>query len=989
MIGRSKSSQLYNKQTNNYKGEINRMNKKTIAIVLSLALIFSSLSGIFATFADNTLSTDAQACATLGMLKGTTGVVDATYTATQPTRLQAAIMMLRLKGLENEALAFTGTDNFADVTNYAWIGGRNIMAYLKAHPELGWIGDNGNFKPNEIITAQQYYKVMLESLGYKQNTSEVIGDFTYANVLSFAASKGLTKVSAVSNFTVNDLAVATIEALKAAVKGSTGTLSAALVQNGKMDQAKAIAAGVYTAPVVDLAVTSVKPLNLVEVSVAFNAPVDADTAEAEANYSIDGHVVKSAELQADGQTVLLTLDASGAPADAVKFDQQEDFTIVIDGVKSADLKSTMTDYETATATAFDATVPTAQKIELVGPKTVKVTYNEPIENTASATVDINDGIYGADVAAADASNVVTVDLGSSLDSGTYNFVISGVKDFAGYSSMKEAFTLNYQEVKTAPVATVTSADQTEVVVEFNRPVTNEDGTALKDLAAADLAKYFYHSYSSYNPDTVTTTDSQEFTLSFTTNPLPEGNVKFVVDYNANDSVITDEWGNAMADNSEFALAIAADKDKPAITNVEVAAQDSIVLHFSEGLDKASAETSGNYVVLDKNGDEVAFNTPVYDATNDDYTVTLGFDSNLEGAYTVEVSNVADDSIDANEITTVTKAFTVADEVGPDLTALTGNVVAVQGDDHTPSYIYVTYPEDMMTASGQYSVLNKDNYMLSGNDLASADKVELFSGKDRVKITIADGTTPVIGETLSVARVADLSGNKSALLSRDVVVGNDVPPVVTAIRTIDKKTIEITVDQPLTSVVASGFLVSRDGGVTTHQLAGIQKYSVNDDNETVILGTLYSTQQDEDSAAVNVQVSVVASKIKSETGKYMAAGATGIVATDGFAPSIIATDAIVYNNDNTISVKFDEALDATYAALYGSDLVVKNPDGDVLVNGVDYTTTVAGDTITVTLAAGYATGNYKIYSTPSITYIRDAAGNKANAFTDVITLKDIH
>src|SRR5690606_463303 len=127
------------------------------------------------------------------------------------TRMQAAIMFLRLKGLEAEAKAFTGEANFAD-GNIAWAEGANILAYLKANPQLGWQGDGVNFNPDKTITAQEYYKVMLEALGYKQTTTtpvEVIGDFAWADVMTFAASKGLTKVADVTNFTVNDLAVAT------------------------------------------------------------------------------------------------------------------------------------------------------------------------------------------------------------------------------------------------------------------------------------------------------------------------------------------------------------------------------------------------------------------------------------------------------------------------------------------------------------------------------------------------------------------------------------------------------------------------------------------------------------------------------------------------------------------------------------------------------------------------------------------------------------
>ncbi|HYF74949.1 MAG TPA: hypothetical protein VD757_00060, partial [Candidatus Nitrosocosmicus sp.] len=153
--------------------------KKTLALVLALAMVFSTIT---VAFAEGTLSADAQICADLGMLKGETGTVDAAYTATAPTRIQAAVMFLRLKGLEEEAKAFTGTANFADADKAAWA--KPIMAYLKANPQLGWQGDGTNFDPTGVTTAQAYYKVMLEALGYKQTTPEVVGDFAYADVMT-------------------------------------------------------------------------------------------------------------------------------------------------------------------------------------------------------------------------------------------------------------------------------------------------------------------------------------------------------------------------------------------------------------------------------------------------------------------------------------------------------------------------------------------------------------------------------------------------------------------------------------------------------------------------------------------------------------------------------------------------------------------------------------------------------------------------------------
>ena len=131
------------------------------------------------------------------------------YGAKTSTRLQAAIIILRLKNLENKASAFTGTSNFNDANLQTWSVGRNIMGYLKNNKNIGFIGDeNGNFNPNSTLTEKQYTKVMLEMLGYKTNV-----DFTWDNVMTFAKSIGIESSNS-SKFTNSDLAKTTFKFFK-------------------------------------------------------------------------------------------------------------------------------------------------------------------------------------------------------------------------------------------------------------------------------------------------------------------------------------------------------------------------------------------------------------------------------------------------------------------------------------------------------------------------------------------------------------------------------------------------------------------------------------------------------------------------------------------------------------------------------------------------------------------------------------------------------
>ena len=167
--------------------------------------------------------TDKEILERLGMLIGEGSGITADYIKTVPTRIQAAVLVLRLRGLEEEAKKYSASDNFADASDADWA--KNIMAYIKAHPEYGMIGvDDGRFAPNDRINAEQYAKILLEALGYKYNT-----DFTWEQTKSKADSVGIA-VNYDGNFTVDDLAQATVSALGLKLNGQKKTLLGSVIE---------------------------------------------------------------------------------------------------------------------------------------------------------------------------------------------------------------------------------------------------------------------------------------------------------------------------------------------------------------------------------------------------------------------------------------------------------------------------------------------------------------------------------------------------------------------------------------------------------------------------------------------------------------------------------------------------------------------------------------------------------------------------------------
>lgn len=195
---------------------------KLLAVLMASLLMLASLSGI-AVQAEDTIGKEAKACSELGILLGSDkSGVTAQYLSNIPTRLQAYIIALRLKGLYGQAGNFESSLNFKDASAAGWA--KNYLAYAKNTPELGWTGySDGRFGVTDNINAQAFYKVLLETLGYKQNV-----DFTYAETFEFAYKIGLIEnvkeIGSMKSFTINDIAKGIYAALNSNIAGTDNKL---------------------------------------------------------------------------------------------------------------------------------------------------------------------------------------------------------------------------------------------------------------------------------------------------------------------------------------------------------------------------------------------------------------------------------------------------------------------------------------------------------------------------------------------------------------------------------------------------------------------------------------------------------------------------------------------------------------------------------------------------------------------------------------------
>lgn len=164
----------------------------------------------------------------MGLFQGTQNGYDLDRT---PTRAEAAVMLVRLLGKEDEAKALTYTAPFTDLKGWE----KPYVQYLYSNG-LANGTNRTTFNPTGKCTAQMYAVFLLRALGYSDTT-----DFIYANAIETAREQGIydTGIINVQNFLRDDAAAASYTVLSVSPKNSEGTLLDQLVSENAITEADA------------------------------------------------------------------------------------------------------------------------------------------------------------------------------------------------------------------------------------------------------------------------------------------------------------------------------------------------------------------------------------------------------------------------------------------------------------------------------------------------------------------------------------------------------------------------------------------------------------------------------------------------------------------------------------------------------------------------------------------------------------------------------
>lgn len=231
-----------------YQGGEKKVMKKSLSLLLAIALVFSMFSGL--AFAEEKTATDK--VVDWGLIKGD---MDGDLMEDQKwDREDVVVILSRLLGVEAEAKATAKTHTYADVTDPFYDG---YLSWAKTEG-LFQGNSNVNFGYNDSITTHQFAAVMLRALDYETQ------DENYEGAKQLAIDLGL--VAADTDFT--------IEATRGTFFGIIATTVDTNVKDSNVKLGAQLGLSGYEQAEVAASITGVR-----EVTVNFGQAVDTNAAK--------------------------------------------------------------------------------------------------------------------------------------------------------------------------------------------------------------------------------------------------------------------------------------------------------------------------------------------------------------------------------------------------------------------------------------------------------------------------------------------------------------------------------------------------------------------------------------------------------------------------------------------------------------------------------------------------------------------------------------
>ncbi|MCR8645059.1 S-layer homology domain-containing protein [Paenibacillus sp. N1-5-1-14] len=703
-------------------------------------------------------------------------------------------------------------------------------------------------------------------------------------------------------------------------------------------------------------VEAVTAENLKEVEVKFNGKVDQASAENKDNYSLSSGKVYSAELNADGTSVRLTVEG--------RLSNQTANKLSVSNIKAG---NNIVETKNVAFTPIDNTLPTVVEVKNLGTKALKVVFSEPVEKAPVGSFKIDGKTFYGAPSGEGTREIILTPYDGSLTVGEHTITVSGVVDFFGLKSLSTEHKFEVVEDKTAPTVTNVDATLERAVVTFSEEV---DSTT---VAASNV--YWKNGDSKKKAGLVRKIAANKYEFDFTANPLPGFETILFVEG------VKDYSGNAITE-TQVKVNAEVDKVRPEVVDVKAstAAPKKITVKFSKPVDAADKKF---FTVKNSDGDVLSIRSVTRAAGDYSYKVfeVELFEDLTAGTNTIKVSGVQDKTALKNMMLDYETSIKLADEAAP--TIGTGSVSANSAE----RTIYINYGKKMDLAT----INDSRNYLIKYNggfkNLPEGTEVTPVQDGKAVRIILpqyigdmkvtftANGVAGSVSE-IQVVGVRDAAGNplqgqgvgialaqvNAGLAAYDTSKYGNSHAVLT-----EKNLIKVKFNQPIGVVRASDFTVAGRDIVGTEVDGNVVTLKLNDSNSTYV--------------AANALVVKANNAITTTTGNQIGSG-VAITADifDAVKPEVRVTtpDGKLANSGNVIYLTFSENLRSGIGSFYKEDLVVTRLNGGGVVPTTQLdTAVVTGNTIAITVNdAVSGAKEYSVKVKANAGYIADLAGNKA-------------
>ena len=925
--------------------------QKPLAFLLFLTIIVSAVLPTAAI----TSTTQADTLKAAGLFAGTTTGYNLTGLL---TRDQGIALALRAQGMEPAVLRQTAAEVntvMAKVTDASSIPGwaRPYVAFaLKQTPAItngvSAIGDKVVFAPGQRMSSTQFISFLARAMGYPTTLDTALDAAVSAKMLTAGQIVKYSNIPAMNREQAVDVLYSAIRT--GVLSGTQQLVIDKLVSQGIVSTSAAIALG-YTSPTPiatptpvatptpspeygRLSVLEIQVPNTKQIKVVFNREVQLDTVLS-ANFIVKeaGTSIRPilAALQSDKRTVMLTLDGNATMANFTTMD------ITIKKAMKDLLGSTMdSDYVKTGVSVQDTKVPELQNIEILGKRTIRLAFDEPVWNGSSEVLSpsnftVKGGAFSYVVMSATSKyqdRSILLTLGTDILPGNLSVTVNAaggqaghIRDFINFMTPTREVAVSYPTAIAEATAMIDSLNKTTrvVTIRFNKPVFGMNARLFMLVKGVDA----YGSNLVSKPETLAS-DVWSFTMPAT---IPNGSVNFyLANSTATGSQLKDLFGIAVTDK-EMVYVNVADTSAPSVLSITNAGNTAFDIMFNEELDVTASQKIVNYEVRNSTGSILPVTSAVLMPDLQTVRVYVAL-ADLQ-TYTIKVGSIKD--VSGNVLSSWTTTKTVSDTSNPRVT----NVYAVP----STKKIYIAFSEAMnLTELSQ-----KNNYLVdrdggTGNyvGMGDGDTVIAVDGQHIILSMSSAITTP----SVKMASMHDLSGKKlGSDLSFEYTgesgsLTNIGPETVSLekVELVDRNMVQLTFNTEIGTLVPSDILFRQkvDGNQFTYpiQIQQILAIGVNASGMSEFTVQLDRTLNSDASYNDNtsgelVEVQVVASggtesksnaKIIPKAHPIALAlldAVGGAIALDGMSTPVITWSD--FNSDgklDTVVVKYDEAVKET-------------------------------------------------------------------------------